>query len=170
MKVIQLRNAVNDFASIDFSEIDMNAVVKEGRIDLIKEKQLTWNRNTGDNISDCPFYIGSIPIFDSDKLGDTFSDLNVKSAEFYVDGKSYTIIIAPQLAGSLINREASDMRTFRSGKIMYVRKYVFNPGYQYPVIFTPQEYALFTFCNMEMAKKLLACHFNELKFIECEIV
>jgi hypothetical protein len=170
MKIIQLKNVANGFASIDFSRIDMNAVMREGNLEIITGKQFTWNRNTGNQISDCPFYIGSMPIFETEKLRPALNSLNVKSAEFKVEGKQYTMIAAPQISGSVINREASEMRAFRNGEIMTVQKYVFNANYEYPEIFTPKEFIMDTFCSLNAAKNLLYCQFHELKFIECEII
>lgn len=169
MKLIQLKNIANGFASIDFGEIDMNAVLKEGRLELVQGNSFRWNKSTGDKISDCPFYIGAMPVFDTKKLGNVLLNLNVKSASFDVEGKNYTMIVTPHFEGEVINRELSEMRTFRSGKVMSVSKYVFNAGIDYPAIFTPEEFALFTFCSIEVAQRLLSCHFSQLQFSECLI-
>lgn len=169
MKLIELKNIANGYASIDFGDIDMTVVLKEGKLDLIQGKIFKWNKNTGNAISDCPFYIGAMPIFDTEKLGGILSSLNVASAEFEVEGQSYTIIDAPHFNGNVINREKSEMRTFRSGKIMSVKKYVFNSGFNYPQIFTPSEFVMKTFCKKETAQLLLSCKFAQLQFVECEV-
>lgn len=169
MKLIELKNIANGFASIDFGHIDMISVLKEGKLDLVQGKSFKWNRSTGNAISDCPFYIGSMPIFDTEKLGAVLSSLNVTSAEFEVEGRKYTIIGAPHFSGEVINREKSEMRTFRSGKIMSVKKYVFNPGYNFPQAFTPTEFVMETFCQKETAQLLLSCKFLQLQFVECEV-
>lgn len=169
MKLVELKNIANGFASIDFGDIDMTSVLKEGKLDLVRGKSFKWNRNLGNGISDCPFYIGAMPIFDSEKLGTVLSSLNVALAEFEVEGRSYTIIGAPHFNGNVINREKSEMRTFRSGKIMNVKKYVFNPDYNYPPIFTPSEFVMGTFCQKETAQILLSCKFLQLRLVESEI-
>lgn len=63
MKIIQLKNSVNGFATIDFSAINMDDVLKKGNISLVAGKSFNWNKESGQAISDCPFYIGAMPIF-----------------------------------------------------------------------------------------------------------
>lgn len=169
MKLIELKSIANGFASIDFGDIDMTTVLKEGKLEFVEGKTFRWNRSTGNAISDSPFYIGAMPIFDTEKLSGILSSLNVASAEFDVEGRSYTIINAPHFNGDIINREKSEMRTFRSGKIMNIKKYVFNSGFNYPQIFTPSEFVMNTFCKKETAQMLLSCEFNQLLFVECEV-
>lgn len=169
MKIIQLKNLVTGFATIDFSEVNMDAVLKDGDLSIVSGKSFHWNKESGGKISDCPFYIGAMPIFATEKLGDTLKDTNIKTALIDVDGISYTVISAPCLSGQIINLKESNCRTFRSGKIMTVNKYVFNSGINYIPIFTPEEFVLFTFCNIEIAQKLQSCHFNQLQFVECQI-
>lgn len=169
MKIIQLKNEVDGFATIDFSAIDMDAVLKNGDLSLVAGKSFIWNKDSGNTISDCPFYIGAMPIFASEKLGECLNNVNVKTATFDVEGKSYTIVAAPHFQGQIINLNKSDCRTFRSGKIMSVNRYVFTSNVKLPPIFTPAEYVLFTFCNTEVAQILAERHFNELRFVECLI-
>ena len=170
MELIQLKNHADGFASIDFSAIDMDAVLNEGKIELISDKSFKWNKATGEKISDCPFYIGALPIFDTNKLGTVLNSIDVKFSTFEVEGRNYTLVAAPHFHGEIINREFSEMRTFRSGKIMAVKKYVFNKDFEYPAIFTPAEFNLCTFCNKEIKRYLQSCHFTELKFEECQIM
>ena len=169
MKLIELKNIANGFASIDFGDIDMTSVLKEGVLELVKGKSFKWNRSTGNAISDCPFYIGAMPIFATEKISGVLSSLNVATAEFDDEGRSYTIIAAPHFNGEVINKEKSEMRTFKSGKVMSVKKYVFNSGFNYPQIFTPSEFVMETFCQKETAQLLLSCKFLQLQFVECEV-
>lgn len=169
MKIIQLKNSINGFATIDFSEIDMDDVLKRGNLALLKGKSFHWNREFGKAISDSPFYIGAMPIFATGKLGDALKGTQAKTATFEVEGESYTAVVAPQMPGQIINLNASNCRTFRSGKIMNVSTYVFNSNIEFPPIFTPEEFVMFTFCNIAVAQALHACHFNQLQFIECII-
>ena len=170
MKIIQIKNAFDGFATIDFSAIDMDAVLKHGDLSLVAGKSFRWNKDSGNAISDCPFYIGAMPIFDTEKLGNILNNMNVKTATFDVEGRSYTIVAAPHFQGQIIDLEKSDCRTFRSGKIMSVSKYVFNVNVKIPPIFTPAEFVLYTFCDTEVAQLFAECHFNELRFVECPIV
>ena len=51
MKLIQLKNSVKGFASIDFAEIDMNAVLKEGKVELLQGKNFKWNIEGEDTLA-----------------------------------------------------------------------------------------------------------------------
>ncbi len=168
MKIIQLTNAVDGFATIDFSTIDMDFALKTGDLSLVAGKSFRWNKDSGQAISDCPFYIGAMPIFATEKLGTALNNTQAKTTTFDVEGKSFTIVAAPHFQGQIINILKSECRTFRSGKIMTVNKYVFNSNIQYPQIFTPAEFVMFTFCNTEIAQLLSGCHFNELRLVECQ--
>lgn len=169
MKLFQLKNIVNGYASINFNDVDITAVLKEGKIELIQGRDFTWDKSNGDAITDCPFYIGALPIFDTVKLGDALANTGVKTAIITVEGKSYTVIAAPHFHGNIINKDLSDMRYFRSGKIMTIKNYVFNSGQDFPSIFTPEEFVMYTFCNSEIAQRLLNCEFSQLLFNECPI-
>lgn len=169
MKIIQLENYTEGYATIDFEGIDMISILKMGNISILDGKKFKWNREVGSNIGDCPFYIGAMPIFATEKLGTILGAYNVNTATFSVEDKEYTIISPPHLEGKVINTQESKCRTFRSGKIMNVDKFVFNKDINYPVLFTPEEYVMFTFCNTELAQKLISCHFDQLKLTECDM-
>lgn len=169
MKLFQLKNIVTGFASINFEDVDMTAVLKEGKTELLDGRSFSWDKSNGDAITDCPFYIGTLPIFDTDKLSDALANTSVKTANISVEGRSYTVIAAPHYKGNAINKQLSEMRCFRSGKIMTIHKYVFNSGLVFPTIFTPEEFVMYTFCDTDMAQKLLECEFSQLIFEECPI-
>lgn len=170
MKLIQLKSQVDGYATINFGDIDMMAVLKSGDVAVLNGKSFTWDRIVSPTISDCPFYIGAMPIFSTVKLGNALAGTNITIATFDVEGKSYTIMAAHALSGQVINLDKSNCRTFRSGKIMDVSKYVFNAGVTYPAIFTTQEFLMFTFCDEIIANRLISCHFNQLKLVECPII
>lgn len=170
MKIIQIKNQVEGYAIINFGNINMMDIVKNGNVSILNGKSFTWDKSLNSAISDCPFYIGATPIFLTEKLGHVLDGSNVNMATFDVEGENYTIVLAPVLNVNSINVSESKCRTFRSGKIMDVNEYVFTSGVDYPEIFTPQEFGLFTFCNESIAKQLFSCHFNQLNFVECSIV
>lgn len=170
MKIIQIKNQVEGYAIINFGNINMMEIVKNGNVSILNGKSFTWDKSLNSAISDCPFYIGATPIFLTEKLGHVFDSSNVNMATFDVEGENYTIVLAPVLNENSINLTESKCRTFRSGKIMDVNEYVFTSGINYPEIFTPNEFRMFTFCNELIAKQLFSCHFNQLKFVECSIV
>lgn len=170
MKIYQLLNKADGFASIDFGNIEISEIFKSGNIQELSGKNFKW-RTDKDNfkLSDCPFYIGAFPIFKTDGIKNILTELKVKYANFFVEGVSYTAISAPLFSGDVINKDLSSLRTFKSGKIMAIKKYVFNAGFDYPSIFRLQEFNLFTFVNQEVKEKLENCDFQNIIFQECEI-
>lgn len=170
MKIYKLFNKVDGFAAIDFGDTAISEIFKTGNIQELQGKNYKW-RKDDDNfeISDCPFYIGAFPIFKTDLIKKILEDLKVKYANFLVDGDSYTAISAPLFPGNVINKELSSLRTFKSGKIMSIKKYVFNSGIDFPPMFRLQEFNLFTFVNQETKDKFETCGFKEILFEECEV-
>lgn len=169
MKVFKLFNEVNGYASIDFSDVNMGDIVKGiVSVKAISEKSLLWNPTDNESIKgDCPFYIGAFPVFDATKTKG-FDFTNAETATFKVEGKEFVAVAAPMLSGQLIDKEKSDMRLFKSGKIMNVRRFALKSGCSYPPIFRLEEYPLYTFVCEEMMKSLQELGLTQLKFEECE--
>lgn len=169
MKIIQIKNQPEGYATINFGNINVMEIIKNGNVKILDGKSFTWDRSLNSAISDCPFYIGAIPIFLTKKLGNALNNPIVKTANFNVEGQNYTIVAAPDLSDNSINLTKSECRTFRSGKIMDITRYVFNIDIFYPSIFTPKEFKMYTFCDEVIAKKLLSCRFNQLRLVDCLI-
>lgn len=171
MKIYQLLNRADGFATIDFGALNISEIFKLGNIKELEGKTFKWRKDKDNfEISDCPFYIGAFPIFKSDRIESILTDLNVEYAKFLVEGVSYTALSAPLFSGDVINKDHSSLKTFKSGKIMTIKKYVFNAGFDYPSIFRLQEFNLFTFVNQEVKHKLESCEFQDIIFEECEII
>jgi len=169
MKVFKLFNEVNGYASIDFSDVNMSDIVKGvASVKAISDKSFLWNPSDNESIKgDCPFYIGSFPVFEASKVkGVDFE--NAETATFNVEGKGYIAVAAPILPGQIINREKSDLRLFKSGKIMNVKRFALKSGCSYPSIFRLEEYPLYTFVCEEMMKSLQELGLTQLKYEECE--
>ena len=170
MRIFQLKNKVEGFATINFGDIDMMSVLRTGDVSVLDGQNFVWNKTAGDSISDCPFFIGAMPIFASEKLGSVLKDIDCTTATFMVEGISYTVVAAPPVAGNTIDLEKSKCKTFRSGKIMEVKEYSFYKRNSFPEMFTTEEYIMHTFCNEEVVKLLYSCHFKHLIIKECTIL
>lgn len=168
MKVFQIKNKVEGFATIDFGNLDMMAIMKSGDVSSLDGKSFNWDKKLSSAISDCPFFIGAMPIFLTKKLGGVFTGNNVSTATFDVEGDKYTIISALDVVNNGLNMEFSKYRTFRSGKIMDISQYIFISDKLYPPIFTLQEFKMFSFCDESVAKKLASCHFKQIEIVECK--
>ena len=169
MKVYKMYNEVNGYASIDFSDVNMSDIVK-GTVSVraISDKNLVWDPSDNESIKgDCPFYIGAFPVFEATKIKD-FDFENAETASFKVEGKEFIAVAAPILPGQLIDKEKSDLRLFKSGKIMNVRRFALKSGCSYPPIFRLEEYPLYTFVCEEMMKSLQELGLTQLKFEVCE--
>lgn len=170
MRIFQIKNYVDGFATINFGDIDMMNVLKTGNVSVLDGKHFLWNKTIGDSISDCPFFIGAMPIFTSQKLGETLAATSCNTATFEVEGIKYTIVAASPVHGKVINQEKSKCRSFRSGKIMEVSDYVFSNNESFNNLFTLEEYMMHTFCSLEIAKLLQACKFENLILKECPVI
>lgn len=171
MRIYKLYNKVNGYTSIDFSNVNMSDIAKGiVNVSTITGINLCWKINEGDNVKgDCPFYIGAFPIFEAAKIkGITFE--NAETAVFKVEGKDFVAIAAPFLSGHIIDKEKSDLRLFKSGKIMSVKRFALINNNCYPSVFRLEEYPLFTFVCEDMMNALKKLDFAQLLFDECEIV
>lgn len=170
MRIFQLKNKVDGFATINFGDTDMMSVLRTGNVSVLEGQNFVWNKSVDNCISDCPFFIGTMPIFASEKLGDVLKNIDCTTATFMVEGIPYTVVAAPPVTGNTIDLEKSKCKTFRSGKIMEVKEYSFYKRDSFPEIFTIEEYKMHTFCNEEIIKLLHSCHFEHLLIKECTIL
>jgi len=169
MKIYKLKNKVEGFKSIDFGDLDVNSIAKGvSNIDLLSGKNFTWKDcdDTFDK-SDCPFFIGAFPIFELSKI-DKIGIL-VEFVCFKVDNFDYVAFKTVPFLENVLNIEKSDMRLFKSGKIMNINTYVFK-NENYPSVFRIKEYPLFTFVNETFAQVLKGSGLNQLEFEECEVI
>lgn len=170
MAIYKLTNKPNGFASINFGDLDMSKILATGDIKQLNGREFHWTKDADNSkISDCPFFIGALPIFKASKVASVIDKLNVNKALFSVDGESYTAIAAPLFKGKAINREKSTMRAFKSGKIMTVEKYVFNKGIAFPSAFRLEEFNLFTFVDQESYLLLKSCNLSEFVAEPCQL-
>ena len=63
MRIFQLRNKVDGYATINFGDIDMMNVLRTGNVSVLNGQNFVWNKTIDSGISDCPFFIGAMPIF-----------------------------------------------------------------------------------------------------------
>lgn len=170
-KIYQLKSVTDNYKSIDYRNLDVYSLLDNTKdITKLNGTRLNWwEERGGQFISDCPFIIGSLPVFDYIKLGSSLSGFNssFRKAIFDVDNKKYTAIQANIISG-LLDEEKSSIRWFTSGKIMEVYDYIFNSSSDFPSLFKLKEYPIYTFCTEEVADKLRDCNFRQLELVECK--
>ena len=170
MKVYKMYNEVNGYASIDFANVNMSDVAKGiANVCSISGISLSWKMDEDNNIKgDSPFYLGAFPIFEATKLkGIDFE--NAETATLMVEGEDFVAVAAPMLSGQIINREKSNIRLFKSGKIMSVKRFTLKKSFSYPQMFRLEEFPLYTFVCEETMKSLKELRLSQLMFEECEL-
>ena len=171
MKLFQLTNNPDGFASINFEGIDMASILKNGDVSPLQGKSFKWHRD--DDLSlipDCPFFIGALPTFKTKKIKKIIDELpNTSTATFKVQGVNYTAFCPLTLMEGALDKENSFIKRFRNGRIMTIESYAFNGSIPFPQLFRINEFCLFTFVTDEIADKLSICELNNLKLIECNI-
>ena len=139
-------------------------------VSSISDINLYWKIDEDDNVKgDCPFYIGAFPIFEAAKIKSIAFE-NAETAAFKVEGEDFVAVATPFLSGHIIDKEKSNLRLFKSGKIMSVKRFALINNYCYPSVFRLEEYPLFTFVREDMMKDLKNLDFAQLLFEECELV
>ena len=86
-----------------------------------------------------------------------------------VEGEDFVAVAAPMLSGQIINREKSNIRLFKSGKIMSVKRFTLKKSFSYPQMFRLEEFPLYTFVCEETMKSLKELRLSQLMFEECEL-
>ena len=168
MKIFKLYNEVNGYASVDFTNVNMSDIAKGiVNVSAISDINLNWKIDEDDNVKGyCPFYLGAFPVFDATKVkGCSFERAEI--AQFRVEDRGFVAVAAPILLGQIIDKEKSDLRLFKSGKIMSVKRFALKKNISYPPIFRLEEYPLFTFVSEGMMNSLKKTGLTQLGFEEC---
>ncbi len=171
MKIYKLYNQVDGFASIDFANEEIDDVLNGiSDVSVLNGGSYKWSVSEDDDEKgDSPFYLGSFPIFEENKVrGIVFP--NSKTAVFKVDDKSFIAVEAPLLSGSIIDKNFSDLHLFSNGEILSVWKFALNSRVLYPPIFRIEEFPLYTFVTEEMQVALRNLRLSQLLFEECDLV
>ena len=170
MKIFQVTNSPNGYADIQFDGIDTVSIIKNGNLSQLQDRCFEWSIQDDDSsIPDCPFFIGVVPIFRTDKISKINNLPDVNYASFKVDGTDYTALYPITTIEGALDIENSDIRYFRNGNIMTIDSYVFRNRINYPEFFKISELSLYSFITEGLAKTLRKCGFNNLELIECKI-
>lgn len=179
MKIFKLTHESDGYKSIDITNSSIesfivNGYYNDGKDFNLEETELSWYNNGDDEIiCDFPFIAGNIPVI-SEKafnvLSDEINKCNVEIIHLNIDKQKYYLLHFKTLSENLINTKESDIKYFRSGKIMSIDKFVFNKNIDdCPPLFINKDFPTILFCTDKVTEiiknnKLIGLHIQE-----CEV-
>ena len=172
MTIFQVTNSPNGYVDIKFNGIVMPSVLNNGDLSQLQGRSFEWNFQQGNGnliIPDCPFFIGTLPIFRTDKISEIVNLPDVYSATFKVNDTDYTALYPRTIVEGSLDIENSAIRYFRNGKIMTIDSYVFCGQMTYPSFFKISELNLFSFVTEDFAQALMNCRLNNLELKKCSV-
>lgn len=117
----------------------------------VSEYQYIWDKNNDSKfICNCPFIIGSIPVFSEliyNKIAIFLNNTNSQVIPITVDNRKYFIINATILIDDILNEKKSKISYFSDGRIMDIEKYVLNNKRHIPDIFKLSHFQTYTFVS-----------------------
>ena len=117
----------------------------------------TWEKDEQKEICDCPFIIGSIPVFNQPAfniLSAKLSPNDIQVIPINVDHSPYYIVNAIHKISGILNKKKSHISYFSDGRIMDIEKYVFSNIPNIPSLFKIEELPIYTFVNEDIASTL----------------
>ena len=163
-------------SSIDYSNSPIMENLYEckwSNIDDISSFIYKWVGNNGEFFNDCPFIIGTIPVF-SEKMYNCISDKyqmeDTQAIKINVEGNRFVIVNTFNVVNDLLNKKKSDISYFPDGRIMRINNFVFKNKKELPLIFKIPETNINTFVNEELANFLKSISPKGLIIEKCKVV
>lgn len=158
MNIYRLLNPSRAYKTINYSNtpmFDNIGKVVWDNVNEISKFNYTWNINDESlSICDCPFIIGSIPVFNLMAYNKLLMYLNKENTQIIpinVDGVPYFVVNATVLIDDILNSRKSKISYFSDGRIMDIEKYVFNKRKDIPNVFKISQYQTYTFVSDRIA-------------------
>lgn len=169
--------SIDGYKVLDLSRAGITDILSKMTLDSLaelKNRVVYWAPDSlSDKTSECPFIIGAIPVL-SERLYSLLKPL-ICSADVLtipiqiVDNNTvlrYYLLVAPTKAG-LVDKDDSDIRFYRDGRIMNIKKFSFKGPVDCP-IFRVEEQPVFTFASEEIAS-ILKREVKEIILTPCEV-
>lgn len=142
-------------------------------INEISSFHFKWNTEENDKpICDCPFIIGSIPVFSNSAyeiIKQFLLDKEVQIIPISINGLSYYIINITLLLNDILSEKYSKIERFSSGRIMNIDKYVFKYRREIPPFFRIKQLPTFTFANEDVATTIKDSQITGIELEECKV-
>lgn len=176
MKIYRIFNPSRRYKTISYNETPIfNNMGKSiwDNIEEVSSFSYKWeNDEEIKNICDCPFIIGSIPVFSESAFSLLSSKLQSNDAQIIpikVENLRYYIINANHQITGLLNKKKSHISYFSDGRIMDIEKYVFHNKHNISPIFKITEFPTYTFINENIASILMKANITGIAVEQCKI-
>lgn len=119
---------------------------------------LKWSPNSSTcPIGDSPFITGSLPVFSNtitEQLVSAGLVSGINLIPVNVEGQLYNLFVACNRLSNILNKNKSKIEYFPDGRIMYIKRYSFQPQNIYPDWFVVDEYPRYTFVSDRVKQAL----------------
>lgn len=146
-----------------------------GELEWTNVKEVCEETYCWDNIEqpycDCPFIIGSVPVFPYsiiDVLTPLLKGLNIQKILIKVENCQFVILNTLEIVDGVLDDRKSKLTRFQDGRIMDVEKYVLKSQKNYPSMFKLKEIPIFTFVSEELYNTINKLGLSGISFEECK--
>lgn len=175
MEIFRLTCEHSGLRSIDYINTPIQENLynfKWNNIDDVSSFLYKWNVKDGNGFSNCPFIIGSIPVFSESVFYSLFNKFDLEETQnipVNVEGNRFFILNTLNIVHNLLDKQKSDISFFPDGRIMKIDSFVFKKRKNLPPIFKIPETNINTFVNNEMANRMIRIMPNELILEKCKV-
>lgn len=175
MKIYRILNPNRDYKTIKYSGTPIFNNLGKILWDNANEISnfcYTWETcNQNKDICDCPFIVGSIPVFSFfayKKLSMYVNESNSQIIPIKIDDKSYFIVNAIILLDDILNKKKSKISYFSDGRIMNVDEYVFHNKRNIPDLFKISQFQTYTFVSEKLASAITEANITGISLEQCK--
>lgn len=159
MKIFRLYHKVDGYKAIctKGTKLEESLINLGNDVDFSKHEgsKFEWCGEESDVVCNFPFIDGSIPVL-STKAYSVIQKILVNCimlTNIQVHGDNY-IILDANLVEGVLNTEKSSIKYFKDGRVMNIKKYVFNSIDDIPAAFKIPECKTFTFVTEDVISAL----------------
>lgn len=175
MNIYRIFNPNREYKAIDYAETpildNLGKIYWENQVE-VSSFPYTWVKGEGEDICDCPFIIGSVPVFSEAAyraIASHFDKNEMQIIPIFVEGIPYYIVNVIRVLPDILNEKKSKIVRFSDGRVMDIEKYVFQKKVNVPNIFKISQLDTYTFVNEEMASIIMDAHLTGLALEKCKI-
>lgn len=174
MKTYKLYHKSDDYRSIFLKgtalENALSSMPFSIQFEDFSDTEYSWV-DEKESDSDAPFIDGSIPVLSQQafEVLNPILSKNSRATRIFVDGRPFFIVHGEQVIEGALNKERSQIKYFRDGRIMQIKKYAINDK-QYPPIFKIKEDPIFVFVTEDVIKLIVDAQLVGFDWEECSMV
>lgn len=140
-------------------------------VETISKGTYSWD-NTDKSYCDCPFIIGSVPVFPYSVLNilrPFFVGQNVQIIPIKVEDGKYVIVNTTEILDDVLNEKKSKLTRFQDGRIMDVEEYVLKSQNIFPNMFKLSQFPVFSFISEDLYNAIRTLNLTGIYFEECKM-